>query len=212
MHRFTWGTETPILNPKTSSPRNSSGVGSWRGRWSATESLGSSHTSSQAGSWPSRSASTTCWSRQATSRCFYVPPDDQVWVAYIHHTNRRQSDQIGEVASSRVRPIKLLLYYAMRVAYDHNTHKPDRFVVNSEIVKRRVTRYWGVPEEKVTVVYPPVATDKYSPTDESTGDYYLTLSRLDWHGTSTGSFGRSTSPATDWSWPVTGRNANDSNR
>jgi len=112
---------------------------------------------------------------------FYVPPDDQVWVAYIHHTNRRQSDQIGEVASSRVRPIKLLLYYAMRVAYDHNTHKPDRFVVNSEIVKRRVTRYWGVPEEKVTVVYPPVATDKYSPTDESTGDYYLTLSRLDWH-------------------------------
>jgi glycosyltransferase involved in cell wall biosynthesis len=112
---------------------------------------------------------------------FYVPPDDQVWVAYIHHTNRRQSDQIAEVASSRARPLKLLLYYAMRVAYDHNTHKPDRFVVNSEIVKRRVTRYWGVPEGKVTVVYPPVATDEYSPADESTGDYYLTLSRLDWH-------------------------------
>lgn len=112
---------------------------------------------------------------------FYVPPDDQVWVAYIHHTNRRQSDQITEVASSRTRPLKLLLYYAMRVAYDHNTHKPDRFVVNSEIVKRRVIRYWGVPEEKVTVVYPPVATDEYSPVDEQTGDYYLTLSRLDWH-------------------------------
>lgn len=112
---------------------------------------------------------------------FYVPPDDQVWVAYIHHTNRRQSDQIAEVASSRFRPLKLLLYYAMRVAYDHNTHKPDRFVVNSEIVKRRVVRYWGVPEEKVAVVYPPVATEEYSPDDESTGDYYLTLSRLDWH-------------------------------
>ena len=112
---------------------------------------------------------------------FYVPPDDQVWVAYIHHTNRRQSDQIAEVASSRFRPLKILLYYAMRVAYDHNTHKPDRFVVNSEIVKRRVVRYWGVPEEKVAVVYPPVATEEYSPDDESTGDYYLTLSRLDWH-------------------------------
>jgi glycosyltransferase involved in cell wall biosynthesis len=112
---------------------------------------------------------------------FYVPPDDQVWVAYIHHTNRRQSDQIAEVASSRFRSLKLLLYYAMRVAYDHNTHKPDRFVVNSEIVKRRVVRYWGVPEEKVAVVYPPVATEDYSPEDESTGDYYLTLSRLDWH-------------------------------
>jgi glycosyltransferase involved in cell wall biosynthesis len=112
---------------------------------------------------------------------FYVPPDDQVWVAYIHHTNRRQSDQIAEVASSRFWPLKLLLYYAMRVAYDHNTHKPDRFVVNSEIVKRRVIRYWGVPEEKVAVVYPPVATDEYSPANDSTGDYYLTLSRLDWH-------------------------------
>lgn len=112
---------------------------------------------------------------------FYVPPDDQVWVAYIHHTNRRQSDQIAEVESSRFRPLKLLLYYAMRVAYDHNTHKPDRFVVNSEIVKRRVVKYWGVPEEKVTVVYPPVATDNYSPDDKQTGEYYLTLSRLDWH-------------------------------
>jgi len=112
---------------------------------------------------------------------FYVPPDDQVWVAYIHHTNRRQSDQIAEVASSRFRPLKLLLYYAMRVAYDHNTHRPDRFVVNSEIVKRRVVRYWGVPEEKISVVYPPVETGTYSPEDAETGDYYLTLSRLDWH-------------------------------
>lgn len=112
---------------------------------------------------------------------FYVAPDDQTWVAYIHHTNRRQSDQIIELASSRFKSIKLLLYYAMRVAYDHNTHKPDLFVVNSEVVKRRVVRYWGVPEEKIRVVYPPVETDSYSPTDADTGDYYLTLSRLDWH-------------------------------
>ena len=112
---------------------------------------------------------------------FYVPPDKQTWVAYIHHTNRRQSDQITEVDSTRLAPIKLLLYYAMRVAYDHNTHKPDLFVVNSEIVKRRVVRYWGVPEEKIRVVYPPIDTASYSPEDTETGDYYLTLSRLDWH-------------------------------
>jgi len=94
----------------------------WRGRWSATESLGSSHTSC---GWqlaePLREYDVLVTS--GNEPLFYVPPDDQVWVAYIHHTNRRQSDQIGEVASSRVRPIKLLLYYAMRVAYDHNTHK-----------------------------------------------------------------------------------------
>jgi len=112
---------------------------------------------------------------------FYVPPDEQTWVAYIHHTNRRQSDQITEVQSTRLSSIKLLFYYAMRVAYDHNTHKPDLFVVNSEIVKNRVVRYWGVPEGKVRVVYPPVDTMSYSLDDAETSDYYLTLSRLDWH-------------------------------
>jgi len=112
---------------------------------------------------------------------FYVPPDDQTWVAYIHHTNRRQSDQIDEVLSSRTPIVKLLLYYIMRVAYDHNTHKPDMFVVNSEVVKRRVVRYWGVPRSKIRVVYPPVDTESYAPDDAETGEYYLTLGRLDWH-------------------------------
>ncbi|MFQ3285349.1 glycosyltransferase [Natronomonas sp.] len=112
---------------------------------------------------------------------FYVAPADQTWVAYVHHTNRRQSDQITEVASSRFAPLKLLLYYAMRVAYDHNTHRPDLFVVNSELVKRRLLRYWGISEGDIRVVYPPVDTDSYAPTDAETGDYYVTLSRLDWH-------------------------------
>lgn len=112
---------------------------------------------------------------------FYVPPDDQTWVAYIHHTNRRQSDQLAEVESKRLKAVRLLVHYAIRVAFDHNTHKPDLFVVNSEIVKRRVVRYWGVPEEKIRVVYPPVNTHSYSPTGSDTDDYYVTLSRLDWH-------------------------------
>jgi len=112
---------------------------------------------------------------------FYVAPADQTWVAYVHHTNRRQSDQITEVSGSRFASVKLLLYYAMRVAYDHNTHRPDLFVVNSELVKRRLVRYWGVPEDDVRVVYPPVDTGSYSPDDAETGDYYVTLSRLDWH-------------------------------
>lgn len=112
---------------------------------------------------------------------FYVPPTEQVWVAYVHHTNRRQSDQIGEVGDGTFAPVKLLFYYLIRVAFDHNTHKPDLFLANSEQVKRRMIRYWGIPEEKVDVVYPPVDTHDYSPNDAETGDYYLTLSRLDWH-------------------------------
>ncbi|CAM3014953.1 glycosyltransferase [Halobacterium salinarum] len=112
---------------------------------------------------------------------FYVPPTEQVWVSYIHHTNRRQSDQIDEVGDGFTGSIKLLFYYLVRVMFDHNTHKPDLFLANSEQVKRRMIRYWGIPEEKIDVVYPPVDTNGYSPSDAETGNYYLTLSRLDWH-------------------------------
>jgi glycosyltransferase involved in cell wall biosynthesis len=112
---------------------------------------------------------------------FYVPPTEQVWVSYIHHTNRRQSDQIDEVGDGLTGSLKLLFYYLVRVAFDHNTHKPDLFLANSEQVKRRMIRYWGVPDEKIEVVYPPINTHEYSPSDAETGDYYLTLSRLDWH-------------------------------
>lgn len=112
---------------------------------------------------------------------FYVPPTEQVWVSYIHHTNRRQSDQIDEVEDGLSGSLKLLFYYLVRVAFDHNTHKPDLFLANSEQVKRRMIRYWGIAEEKIEVVYPPVDTHKYSPSDAETGEYYLTLSRLDWH-------------------------------
>ncbi|EMA63079.1 glycosyltransferase [Halorubrum lipolyticum] len=112
---------------------------------------------------------------------FYVPPTEQVWVAYIHHTNRRQSDQISEVRNDKIPSLKLLFYYVVRVLFDHNTHKPDLFIANSEQVKRRMTRYWGIPGQKIDVVYPPVDTHNYSPDDKMTEDYYLTLSRLDWH-------------------------------
>lgn len=112
---------------------------------------------------------------------FYVPPTEQVWIAYIHHTNRRQSDQIDQVGSGHLVSLKLLMYYLIRVAFDHNTHKPDLFVANSEHVKRRIQRYWGVPPEKIEVVYPPIHTSNYSYNDAVTGNYYLTLSRLDWH-------------------------------
>ena len=112
---------------------------------------------------------------------FYVAPDNQTWVAYVHHTNRRQSDQITEVESKRFEKARLLFHYAIRALFDHNTHRPDLFVVNSEIVKRRVVRYWGVPEDKIRVVYPPVPTHEYSPDDAETEDIYVTLSRLDWH-------------------------------
>jgi glycosyltransferase involved in cell wall biosynthesis len=111
---------------------------------------------------------------------FYVAPDDQTWVAYVHHTNRRQSNQIDGMESARYKHLKLLFNYAIRVAFDHNTYRPDLYVVNSEIVKRRLIRYWGVQSGKIRVVYPPVPTNDYNPDITETREYYITLSRLGW--------------------------------
>lgn len=104
---------------------------------------------------------------------WYVPEDEQVVVHYIHSTPRVPYDLFQQRADS----LTTRLYaFAARTLFLQNTNYPDRFVANSELVARRVRRYWGVPEEKVAVVYPPVDVSQYEPRE--TADYYLTYSRL----------------------------------
>jgi glycosyltransferase involved in cell wall biosynthesis len=107
---------------------------------------------------------------------WYVPEDEQTVVHYVHSTPRTPYDlfqQRGEGLATR------LYAFAARALFLPNTNYPDRFVANSELVARRVRRYWGVPEEKVSVVYPPVPVGEYEvrPREER-ADYYLTYSRL----------------------------------
>ncbi|POG54939.1 glycosyltransferase [Haloferax marisrubri] len=104
---------------------------------------------------------------------WYVPEDEQVVVHYIHSTPRTPYDLFQRRADT----LATRLYaFAARTLFLPNTKFPDKFVANSELVARRVRRYWGVPEEKVTVVYPPVDIEGYEPRE--TEDYYLTYSRL----------------------------------
>jgi glycosyltransferase involved in cell wall biosynthesis len=65
--------------------------------------------------------------------------------------------------------------------YGRYAQKPDLLVANSEAVARRIKLYWGVPEERIRVVHPPVPIQEFSPSAGETSDYYVTLSRLDWH-------------------------------
>ncbi|WP_434522255.1 glycosyltransferase [Halorubrum sp. AS12] len=104
---------------------------------------------------------------------WYVPEDEQTIVHYIHSTPRTPYDlfqQHGEGSITR------LYAFLARTLFLPNTNYPDRFVANSELVARRVQRYWGVPSEKVSVVYPPVPVEEYEPRERA--DYYLTYSRL----------------------------------
>lgn len=104
---------------------------------------------------------------------WYVPEDEQVIVHYIHSTPRTPYDLFQQRADSL--PSRIYSFVA-RMTFLPNTKYPDVFVANSELVARRVRRYWGVPDEKIEVVYPPIDVDRYK--SRETADYYLTYSRL----------------------------------
>ncbi|WP_135825845.1 glycosyltransferase [Halorussus ruber] len=104
---------------------------------------------------------------------WYVPEDEQVVVHYTHSTPRVPYDLFQQRANS---VFSRLYAFVARTLFLANTKFPDRFVANSELVARRLRRYWGIPEEKVEVVYPPVNVEQYE--SRETEDYYLTYSRL----------------------------------
>jgi glycosyltransferase involved in cell wall biosynthesis len=118
----------------------------------------------------------------------YVPGDDQPWVHYVHHTSRYATDRlpaIEEKHQERLGALKRRVEYGQRwmerQIYGRYSEKPTLLVANSEPVARRIQTYWGIPSEDIRVVYPPVPTEEYAPSDADTQDYYVTVSRLDWH-------------------------------
>lgn len=113
---------------------------------------------------------------------FYCGPDSQVQIHYTHHTGRRHTDLLEDWPTTGLGGwIGRAYSMGVRKLIDSTTHRPDLFVANSEPVARRIHKYWGVPEEKIRVVYPPTPTETFSADARETTGYYLTLSRLDWH-------------------------------
>jgi glycosyltransferase involved in cell wall biosynthesis len=102
---------------------------------------------------------------------WYVPPDDQVVVKYVHSTPRSAYDRFPDVGDD---PAARLQAFLTRLLYLPNVPYPDRYVANSELVARRVRRYWGVDD--VGVAYPPVDVDSYHRAEHE--EFYLTFSRL----------------------------------
>lgn len=102
---------------------------------------------------------------------WYVPPEEQTVVKYVHTTPRTAYDLFHQRADNLVTK---LYAYASRVLYAPNVSYPDSYVANSELVARRLTRYWGI--EEPTVIYPPVDVNSFAPGEKD--DFYLSFSRL----------------------------------
>lgn len=101
--------------------------------------------------------------------------EHQTVVAYTHSPPRWLYDLYHEVEGFVGRTYQQF----KRRLYEGPAKRPDLFVANSDVVARRIRQAWNIPDEQIRVVYPPVQTYAYRPEDAETGDYYVTVSRLD---------------------------------
>jgi len=116
----------------------------------------------------------------------YVPPTEQTWIHYVHHTSRYATDLLPGVyerkdglLSDSKGHLERVIRKIERQLYSNYADKPDVLVANSDVIKQRIKSYWGRDDTKI--IYPPVKTNTYSRQYQPTNEYYLVLSRLDWH-------------------------------
>lgn len=112
---------------------------------------------------------------------WYVPrAGTQTIIKYVHSPQRTPYDRW--VADPTTPGVFQRSYAEVaRQAYAETLSYPDVFVVNSELVARRCQTYWGIPDDRLRVVYPPVDVTSYTPAHtagDGDGDYYFTFSRL----------------------------------
>jgi glycosyltransferase involved in cell wall biosynthesis len=105
---------------------------------------------------------------------------DAVHVCYCHSPMRYAwdqfdayfgPDQIGKLKSRLMRPIMHAMARWDRVT----ATRVDRFLANSQYVAGRIGRYYN---RRSAVVYPPVATDFYTPESRSSARGFLIVSAL----------------------------------
>lgn len=105
---------------------------------------------------------------------------DQLHVAYVHSPMRYAWD-LQHVYLREARLTKgirgmlarLILHY-MRLWDSRTAPGVDRFVANSRFIARRIGKAYGRPAD---VIYPPVDTDRFTPTMVKE-DFYVTASRF----------------------------------
>ena len=104
-----------------------------------------------------------------TNPQWFIPQDDQTVVRYLHSTPRNLYDQHhrrgGNLLSDTLKIVQRMLY-RQTVPY------ADQWIVNSELVQRRLGLYWN---QDATVVHPPVDTNAATPRPADTDEPYLAV-------------------------------------
>jgi glycosyltransferase involved in cell wall biosynthesis len=106
---------------------------------------------------------------------WWMPADDQTWVAYCHSTPRWMYDLSNDTDGWLSRTLAQVQRWVYQQELSTGV---DLWIANSDVVARRMRRYCGIDQSDLRVVYPPIETDKLSPDLRPTDDYYVSLSRL----------------------------------
>ena len=102
---------------------------------------------------------------------WYIPKDEQTIVKYCHAPPRTPYENFYESGSSFM---SRLYSRIARNSYLPYTKFPTRYIVPSELVRKRVKKYWDIES---SVIYPPIEMSKYN-NKKDRKDYYLAFSRL----------------------------------
>ena len=111
-----------------------------------------------------------------------ITKPDALHICYCHNPNRVLWDDshgyfklhrqnFGWLARRLIPRQLLKLRIWDRVAAD----RPDKMIANSKFVARRIQRYYSRSAE---VIYPPVETHQFQPTDKKPVNYFLAVGRL----------------------------------
>jgi glycosyltransferase involved in cell wall biosynthesis len=103
--------------------------------------------------------------------------EDTVHVSYCHNPFRYAWNDRDRTLAQRSDPVSRALLRSLFRRWRQwdwiAAQRVNRYVANSRATRRRIQAYWG---RESTVVYPPVAIDRFAPAEP--GSSYLVLSEL----------------------------------
>lgn len=109
-----------------------------------------------------------------TNPYWFVPKDTQTIVRYCHSTPRNLYDRFHRHGRGY---LAALLAIPQRTFFRQTLPYADLWLANSDLVARRVDRYFGL--EPPRVIYPPVDVDALDPDAAPTREYLFSIGRLD---------------------------------
>ena len=107
-----------------------------------------------------------------------ITPPDVPHICYIHTPMRYAWDQFFEYRKRSGRLTRFFMnrwMHSIRLWDFISSQRIDSLIANSKYIARRIQKYWNLSS---TVIYPPVDTERLSPNNKESEDFYVVFSRF----------------------------------